>query len=117
MRFGPLKPSFINTYSLEFDGVDDYVDTGITTTGTNDVSISCWMNTTETFAYTVSRCAFGGLDFEEKIYTDLFYRNIEGFISGGFPVLRRLVDDSRWHQMVRCFVESHHRRRQISSQV
>jgi hypothetical protein len=25
-RVGPLKPSFINTYSLDFDGVDDYVE-------------------------------------------------------------------------------------------
>tara|TARA_B100001059_G_C17749435_1_gene536290 strand:+ start:499 stop:1230 length:732 start_codon:yes stop_codon:yes gene_type:complete len=54
--------SFTNTYSLDFDGVDDYVDTGITTTGTNNVSISCWIKTTETFAYTQSRCAFGGIN-------------------------------------------------------
>lgn len=53
---------FTNTYSLDFDGIDDYVDTGITTTGTNNVSTSCWINTTETFAYTLSRCAFGGSD-------------------------------------------------------
>ena len=53
-------PVFSNTYSLDFDGVDDYVDTGITNTGTNDVSISCWIKTTETFGYLESRCAFGG---------------------------------------------------------
>jgi hypothetical protein len=53
---------FTNTYSLDFDGVDDYVDLGISTTGTNDVSISCWIKTTETFAYTLTRCAFGGRD-------------------------------------------------------
>ena len=58
---GPRIPPFTNTYSLDFDGIDDYVDTGITT-GTNDVSISCWIKTTETFAYTASRCAFGGTD-------------------------------------------------------
>ena len=51
-----------NTYSLAFDGVDDFVDTGITTTGTNDVSISCWIKTSETFASSESRCAFGGID-------------------------------------------------------
>jgi len=51
---------FANTKSLSFDGVDDYVDTGITTTGTNDISLSCWIKTTETFVYTQSRCAFGG---------------------------------------------------------
>ena len=28
MRFGPLPPSFTNIYSLDFDGVDDYVDCG-----------------------------------------------------------------------------------------
>ena len=60
--FAGCTPSFTNTYSLAFDGVDDYVDTGITTTGTNDVSISCWIKTNETFAYTESRCAFGGID-------------------------------------------------------
>jgi len=52
---------FSNTKSLLFDGIDDYVDTGITT-GTNDVSITCWIKTAETFAYTESRCAFGGRD-------------------------------------------------------
>jgi len=52
----------VSNYSLDFDGVDDYVDTGITTTGTNDVSISCWIKTTETFAFTQSKCAFGGKD-------------------------------------------------------
>jgi len=51
---------FLNAYSTEYDGIDDYVDTGITSTGTNDISISCWIKTTETFAYTQSRCAFGG---------------------------------------------------------
>ncbi len=53
---------FANISSLLFDGIDDYVDTGITTTGTNDVTISSWIKTTETFIYTGSRCAFGGID-------------------------------------------------------
>ena len=52
--------SAFSTKSLDFDGVDDYVDTDITNTGTNDISVSCWIKTTETFSYTVSRCAFGG---------------------------------------------------------
>ena len=53
------KTKFSN-YSFEYDGVDDFIDTGITTTGTNDVSISCWIKTSETFAFSESRCAFGG---------------------------------------------------------
>jgi len=42
-----------------------------------------------------------------KIYQDLVYNNIEGFISGGFPVLRSLYGDDDWHAMVRTFIEGH----------
>jgi hypothetical protein len=42
-----------------------------------------------------------------KIYEDLVYNNIEGFISGGFPVLRSLYCDDNWHEMVRCFIDNH----------
>jgi len=42
-----------------------------------------------------------------KIYADLVYNNIEGFISGGFPVLRSLYDDSAWHALVRAFIDQH----------
>ena len=55
----PAPPSFSNTKSLLFDGVDESVSTGINT-GTNDVTICCWIKTTATYAYTASQCAFGG---------------------------------------------------------
>jgi uncharacterized protein len=42
-----------------------------------------------------------------KIYEDLVYNNIEGFISGGFPVLRSLYDGARWHALVRAFIDQH----------
>jgi hypothetical protein len=42
-----------------------------------------------------------------KIYQDLVYNNIEGFISGGFPVLRSLYTDEDWHALVRLFIEGH----------
>lgn len=42
-----------------------------------------------------------------KIYQDLFYKNVEGFISGGFPILRSLIRDDRWHEMVRDFLVTH----------
>lgn len=41
------------------------------------------------------------------IYRDLIYNNIEGFIAGGFPVLREILSDSHWHAMVRDFVAQH----------
>lgn len=41
------------------------------------------------------------------IYTDLIYRNIEGFIANSFPVLRKITEDETWHQMIRDYVNSH----------
>jgi hypothetical protein len=45
MRFGPLKPSFINTYSLDFDGMDDYVNmgNGVNFEYTDSFSFSTWV--------------------------------------------------------------------------
>jgi uncharacterized protein len=42
-----------------------------------------------------------------KIYQDLIYNTIEGFISSGFPVLRSLYSDSPWHALVRQFIDGH----------
>ena len=41
-------PPFTNTYSLSFDGVDDYVDTGIPNLSGTDFCISYWFKTTAT---------------------------------------------------------------------
>lgn len=49
-------------------------------------------------------------DIEDRrlaIYRDLIYNNIESFIAGGFPVLRRLYRDGDWHRLVRDFVSRH----------
>lgn len=42
-----------------------------------------------------------------KVYEDLIYNNIEGFISGGFPVLRSLYTDDDWLGLVRLFIDQH----------
>tara|TARA_R110000850_G_scaffold73647_4_gene161567 strand:+ start:772 stop:1524 length:753 start_codon:yes stop_codon:yes gene_type:complete len=50
----------------------------------------------------------GGIeDRRLAIYRDLIYNNIEGFIAGGFPVLREILADADWHAMVRDFVAQH----------
>ncbi|MDF1629480.1 MAG: putative DNA-binding domain-containing protein [Alcanivoracaceae bacterium] len=49
-------------------------------------------------------------DIEDRrmaIYRDLFWRNIEGFISNGFPVLRSLLSDGDWDALVRAFYAQH----------
>lgn len=46
-------------------------------------------------------------DRRMEIYRGLFYRNIEGFIKRGFPVIRKLYSDKNWHKMVRHFYANH----------
>jgi len=41
------------------------------------------------------------------VYRDLFYNNIEGFVSSCFPVLKSLISEERWHAMVRDFMIEH----------
>jgi hypothetical protein len=47
-------------------------------------------------------------DRRMAIYRELFYNNVEGFLSGTFPVLRTLHNDTDWHLLVRDYF-SHHR--------
>lgn len=42
-----------------------------------------------------------------KIYRELFYNNIEGFIANTYPVLRRILPDDRWHAMMRDYFAQH----------
>ena len=42
-----------------------------------------------------------------KIYRELFYNNVEGFIANTYPVLRRILPDDRWHAMIRDYFAHH----------
>lgn len=42
-----------------------------------------------------------------KIYTDLFYNNVEGFMSNSYPVLREIHDDESWHRLIRDYFHTH----------
>ena len=49
-------------------------------------------------------------DVEERrmaIYRELFFNNVEGFLSGSFPVLRSLLDDAAWTALGRDFFAHH----------
>jgi len=46
-------------------------------------------------------------DRRMAIYRELFYNNVEGFLSNGFPVLHELMDDKSWHAMARDFFANH----------
>lgn len=41
------------------------------------------------------------------VYREIFYNNIQGFLSSNFPVIRRLLDDERWHTLCRAFFAEH----------
>lgn len=46
-------------------------------------------------------------DRRMQIYRDLIYNNIESFLASGFPILRSLMDDQRWHEIARDFIHRH----------
>ena len=50
-------------------------------------------------------------DVEDRrmaIYRELFYNNIQGFLTAGFPVIRQILSDERWHELVGQFISRHH---------
>jgi hypothetical protein len=42
-----------------------------------------------------------------KIYRELFFNNISGFISSAFPVLKSLYSDEQWQALVQAFFAQH----------
>ncbi|MEM7304899.1 MAG: putative DNA-binding domain-containing protein [Pseudomonadota bacterium] len=46
-------------------------------------------------------------DRRMEIYRGLLYRNIEGFVSNGFPIIRKMYSDEDWHKMIRDFICNH----------
>ena len=41
------------------------------------------------------------------MYRELFFNNIEGFLSGNFPVLRKILDDQHWFALAQDFFAKH----------
>ena len=52
-----------------------------------------------------------------KVYADLFYRNVEGLLSSGFPVIARTLDAADWHALVRGFLREHPSRTPLFAEV
>lgn len=46
-------------------------------------------------------------DRRMAIYRDLFFNNIESFLAGNFPVLKRISTEHYWMQLARDFFEYH----------
>lgn len=43
-----------------------------------------------------------------KIYRDLFFNNVDGFLSNNFPVFKTLCAEQYWQDLVRDFLTKHH---------
>jgi hypothetical protein len=41
------------------------------------------------------------------MYRELFFNNVESFLSNSFPVLRRILDDRQWFRLAQDFFASH----------
>jgi hypothetical protein len=41
------------------------------------------------------------------IYRELFFNNVAGFISNGFPILKKLYTEEQWERLARDFFERH----------
>lgn len=49
-----------------------------------------------------------GVDAERAgVYVGLLFNNVEDFLSGCFPVIRRILDDAQWNALVRQFYAQH----------
>ena len=46
-------------------------------------------------------------DRRMNIYRELFYNNVESFMTSSFPVLRKIMDDTRWHSLIRDYFSRH----------
>jgi hypothetical protein len=46
-------------------------------------------------------------DRRMAIYRDLFFNNVEGFLSSGFPVLKQLYSEQDWERLARDFFIRH----------
>lgn len=42
------------------------------------------------------------------MYRELFFNNIDGFLSSNFPVLRKILNDSEWLDLAQDFFATHH---------
>ena len=107
-RVGPLPPSFINTYSLDFDGVDDYVliENG-NFDATNGLTLSFWVKYDGVGAgnnWLFSNGGSGGVNsqFNTRFTADgrwfnylaggSFYTGINGLNDGNWHHLTQVID-------------------------
>lgn len=51
------------------------------------------------------------------VYRELFFNNIEGLLSGNFPVIRKTLGEHAWHALVRQFYAQHRSRTPLFTEI
>ena len=115
---GPRIPPFTNTYSLDFDGVDDYVDLGSSSTVADggQFSLSFWIKGTSQSAgakYLFSADYYNLNTYWTIQNTELYWRDINNV----YKLLSTNLLDGEWHHIliiwnpdganstIRCFTD------------
>lgn len=52
-----------------------------------------------------------------QVYQELFYNNVEDFLSSTFPVLQEILGEDKWHALVRDYFSTHHARTPLFMQM
>ena len=99
-----LSPSFLNTYSLAFDGVDDFIGLGDAFTSLTAFSISAWFKSDDTSAsnQAIVSSRVGSIGVSQGV--DIFINNnqLYGRIydNGATQIITSFTDTSSWHQVI-----------------
>lgn len=51
------------------------------------------------------------------MYRELIFNNLDGFLSNNFPVIRKILDDTQWQELVRDFIAKHHSKTPYFSEI
>ena len=97
---GASASTFTNTKSIEFDGVDDVVNCGNDSSlaFASDVSISVWVNTTQTTSGAMVGKAYYRLEFlADGRVSWAVYRTSS---AGRFAYSTTAINDGNWHHIV-----------------
>ena len=98
----PAGSSYEDTYSLDFDGADDYVNTNnYDIDATNGLTLSCWVKSSgfATWDYLCSRATTGGVDSQFNLRFSASGGLFSSFVGGSYYTGLGGFGDGNWHHI------------------
>jgi hypothetical protein len=107
---GVAATPFVNTYSVDFDGVDDYVETGLSLTDlsiTNKFTVSCWFYADTLAAWDgIFGCASAS-NFNDGFSVYVNNLGVLRFFVGVYSVTTNYVETTvsagQWYHILACY--------------